>query len=128
MATYAEILESLKKQRAEAEDITKLSFKKVILPALKKAKIETVEIYFDGCGDDGSINEISAQPDALPDLTKQNVEEWAYKLLEGTGVDWYNNDGGFGEITIDVENKSYSYAVNTRYTESSLEVSEEVQV
>ena len=28
------------------------------------------------------------------------LETWAYKLLDETGEDWVNNEGGYGSITV----------------------------
>ncbi len=37
------------------------------------------------------------------------------------GVDWYNNDGGYGDLVINVENGTVALDVNVRYTESTNE-------
>lgn len=44
--------------------------------------------------------------------------------LEETGVNWYDNDGGYGELEIDVAARSVSLDVNVNFTESTNEYCE----
>ena len=46
------------------------------------------------------------------------IEEITYDYLDETGVDWYNNDGGFGDLVIDVDNGTIALDVSTRFTQS----------
>jgi hypothetical protein len=46
------------------------------------------------------------------------LEKYTYDELERTNVDWYNNDGGFGELRITLsDDVSIELEVNQRYTE-----------
>jgi hypothetical protein len=45
------------------------------------------------------------------------IEIIAYEKLEESGIDWYNNDGGFGELTLFFNSKNVELDVNQRYTE-----------
>ena len=46
------------------------------------------------------------------------LEKYTYDELERTDVDWYNNDGGFGELRIELSDDiSIELEVNQRYTE-----------
>jgi hypothetical protein len=47
--------------------------------------------------------------------------------LDKSGVDWYNNDGGYGEWTWDAST-GLEFNINVRITESSLEHSESRQL
>lgn len=118
-------------------------------------------VYFDGCGDSGSIESVNfykVQGQAVIDLavlhsdtlkTKkypivcsdtsydQATQSWkrkdedklcdateliehiAYEKLDESGIDWYNNDGGFGEVTFYFDNKEIELDMNQRYTEVS---------
>jgi hypothetical protein len=100
-----------------------------VFEKLHELKIESVDIEFDGCGDSGQIEFIRSTPEidlesiivgefeiqvaigygpegpkhrtevkqkTLHDL----IEELSYAYLEDMGHDWYNNDGGYGTITI----------------------------
>ncbi|MCB1651160.1 MAG: PcfJ domain-containing protein [Alphaproteobacteria bacterium] len=125
-----------------------------ILPVLRAQGIENVTISFEGYGDSGSIEDISYAPCTnenikeipvehlctashfddgqwLKTVTPQQstlneaIDELTYDYLEETGVDWYNNDGGYGELVIDVNAGTVALEVNVRYTESTTEYSAE---
>ena len=95
---------------------------------LKLLNVNSFEIEFDGSGDDGQINEIyfydannevinipsdtiswvySEYGDTKPheqQVTLQKaVEDLGYNMLNESGHDWYNNDGGYGRISILIE-------------------------
>lgn len=46
------------------------------------------------------------------------IEEIAYDYLDETDVDWYNNDGGYGTMEIDINEGTVSMEISTRFTES----------
>lgn len=122
-----------------------------ILPALRDQGVRTVRVSFDGSGDDGSIDHVEYGDAAITpasifvevDIVHRSFDGREWKTdhvierknlddaieavtgdyLEETGVDWYNNDGGFGELTIDVQEGSVALEVNVRYTESTTEYS-----
>lgn len=124
-----------------------------IIPILIAHQITYVTVSFDGGGDDGSINDISFDPgdqntpvknapveylatarlfddgrwttQLAPQQTtlSEAIEELTYDYLNETGVDWCNNDGGFGELVIDVAQNTVSLDINVRYTESNNEYS-----
>lgn len=126
-----------------------------VLPILRQHGIETVTVSFNGYSDSGSIEDISytpcENPDALKALPIQHIStsscfedgQWrrtttpeqstlnevmdalTNDYLEETGVDWYNNDGGYGELVIDVHAGTVSLEVQVRYTESRTEYSAE---
>lgn len=128
---------------------------RAILPTLQAHGITAVSVYFDGSGDEGSIQNIHLQPGdseetvlALPAQIRQSarfldgdrwvtqtapndttieeaIETITYDFLEETGVDWYNNDGGFGELVINVTAGTVSIDVSTRFTESTTAYSAE---
>lgn len=60
------------------------------------------------------------------DLTSNLIEPLIYVFLEGSGVDWINNDGGHGHANIsrsyaDQTELSFNLEIYQRYTESALE-------
>lgn len=94
---------------------------------LKLLGIDSVHVEYSGGGDSGEIQAVFAFnsvgedvsiPDDLvawtkqvygqhPPATKQlcmvdAIEDMAYRVLDATGVDWYNNDGGQGKLVIDL--------------------------
>lgn len=95
---------------------------------LKLLNVNSFEIEFDGSGDDGQIDQIyfydannetiniprdtiswvySEYGDTKPheqQVTLQKaVEDLGYEMLNESGHDWYNNDGGYGRINILIE-------------------------
>ena len=118
-----------------------------VLPILRLNHVAHVVVGFDGSGDSGSIGDVwfeggdfdarnttvdvvtvtrrivdgqwSFDRTTQPKSAYDAIEEIAYDFLDETGVDWYNNDGGFGDLVIDVENGTITLDVSTRYTESS---------
>lgn len=55
------------------------------------------------------------QPVERPATMAEVLEDWAYKLLDRTGVDWVNNGGGFGEIVITPATDTIECDVNQRF-------------
>ena len=122
-----------------------------VLPVLRQHGIEKVTVYFNGEGDNGAIEDVSYEPCENPDVLKalpiEHISTSSYfeegqwlrtttpeqstlnevidaltnDYLEETGVDWYNNDGGYGELVIDVREGNVSLEVNVRVTSSTTE-------
>ena len=126
-----------------------------LLPVLRQHGVQQVEVEFDGSGDSGSLESITCFPvelefdaegitveyatvtrywnegqwiqeRALTQAPVQNaIEALTYDYLEETGVDWYNGDGGFGTLEIDVEAGTVRLNVAVRYMQSDTEFSAE---
>jgi len=122
-----------------------------ILPVLRNHGITDVRVSFDGSGDSGLIEEVrfnGAEIDArslsvdigliyraLEEGTwvtrraverqtlLQAIETLTDDYLEETGVNWYDNDGGFGELRIDTERGTVDLEIKVRFTETSIEYS-----
>jgi hypothetical protein len=144
--------------RPPATERTYLDTLRRLLPTLGAHDVRYVTVSFDGCGDSGSIQEIAYDPQevaatvstvtvAYQAVTTQwdegqwrrvrqqvhssmneAIERLTYDYLEETDVDWYNDDGGFGELVIDVEGGTVSLDVNVRYTESHVGFSSEREI
>jgi hypothetical protein len=89
---------------------------------LKELGVTDVTFEFEGSCDEGQIEAVLTEPEVntsrpflgnevAKDLfTKDGYQEyadlrdvletWAYKLLDETGEDWVNNEGGYGSITV----------------------------
>ncbi len=118
---------------------------RALLPVLRERGVQQVTVQFDGSGDSGSIDSTYYEPQLesrgidiqVRRVTREFVQgEWRYAsnverlnlddaieevandYLEETGVDWYNNDGGFGELVIDVTQGTVALEINVRMTES----------
>ena len=120
-----------------------------VLPVLRQHGVDNVEVSFDGCGDSGSIDRVEFEgaeldrqaigielegiyqyyengeyrsEQTLRQLSlEEAIKEIAQDYLEETGVNWYDNDGGFGELTIDVVAGTVSLEVNVRTSSSDVE-------
>lgn len=114
--------------------------KKALFDVLAAAKITQVTVSFDGYGDSGQVEDISAYSGGetvdLPkgeitiaraiwgvDETTEStmsvedaVEQLAYDFLSETHGGWENNDGAYGEFTFDVEQRVITLDYNERYT------------
>lgn len=118
-----------------------------ILPILRDHNIMKVTVEFDGSGDSGSIqcvlynvdnfdgNNVDVEVVAvtsrfsneesrwvrLQENSRKNlnaaIEALTYDYLDEADVDWYNDEGGFGELVIDVNEGTVSLEVNVRVTE-----------
>lgn len=121
-----------------------------ILPLLEAQGVSLITISFSGSGDSGAIDRADfqpQQPDAfrhtrVDQLETQSVFEnncWEKALvpetitldealdniandyLDEADVNWYDGDGGYGELVIDVAQRSIFLEINVNYTESTTE-------
>jgi hypothetical protein len=123
-------------------------YMKKVFVDLKLAGATSIVISFDGSGDSGSIEYVdikrsdgtSIKDELTVEFPKERsfykdgdwitevdvkqipvceaLEAYCYEELERTNIDWYNNDGGFGQMTINLDDKvEIELEVNTRYTE-----------
>jgi hypothetical protein len=116
--------------------------KAAIFTALEAAGITEITVTFDGYGDSGQIEDISASigetPAPMPDCMIETlgivwpqtepalssislataVENLAYDVLAQTHCGWENNDGAYGDIVFDAAARTITLDYNERYTES----------
>ena len=114
--------------------------KKALFGILAEHGITAVIVNFDGYGDSGQIEDITAQtrdvivelPDERieilrpgwdsPDVERQThtvreaIEALSYDFLAQTHCGWENNDGAYGDFTFDVTEGSITLDYNERYT------------
>ena len=138
------IAEDAKRRAAFSEQLVGL--KANLFDFLEARGIALVTVDFDGCGDSGQIEGISAFDEhgevALPEdklaiaetspaaatatdagePVKDVIETLAYGLLESEHGGWENNDGAYGEFRFDVAERTITLACNIRI--SSAEYSE----
>jgi hypothetical protein len=122
---------------AKANEVNKT----VLFDALATAGITSIHVDFDGEGDSGQINGVSvlvgdqpAQPPATHVILHQlrwgqtepiiseftlaeAIETLCYDYLEQEHGGWENNDGGYGEFTIDVVARTIELEFYSRYTD-----------
>jgi hypothetical protein len=113
---------------------------------------EVISVTFDGYGDSGAIDDV-ALGDAFADQAveilriersfnqgawtqrettvattlRDAIEHMAYDYISETGVNWYDNDGGFGELVLDMPNRTLALEINARYTDSEIEFARELE-
>jgi hypothetical protein len=112
-----------------------------LLHKLKDLKIDFVQIAYNGGGDSGAIENIGfyslpemkinsvnvdefwthddwdvypeGQSSADPDKTlTDKLEDWATSTVLNNIEDWWNNDGGYGILTINVNKAQWTVANN----------------
>ena len=123
------------------EEETKLTLE-AALTALDILGLSYAEFSFDGAGDSGDIYEASygyvTFDDALSERrvgrtinllpnvattiarsVQECLEQHVHYCLDDSGVDWYNNCGGFGSYAFYKKDGKwkYDFQINTRYTQ-----------
>lgn len=79
-----------------------------LFAALKDAGVTRVEIRYDGGGDSGQVDDVeffgdNLDGDDLNDMFEGDLQDLGYHILEQHyNHDWYNNDGGYGSIVINL--------------------------
>jgi hypothetical protein len=80
-----------------------------LFAALKDAGVTSVNIRYDGGGDSGQVEDVeydgtNLDHTSLNDKFEGDLQDLATHILEQHyDYDWYNNDGGYGDIRIDLE-------------------------
>lgn len=131
------IIEEMEESRITSQKKAEV-LRTALVEEMLKLAISIIEIEFAGSGDSGNINSITLYDinnnkisyqqaiEEYKDLQKQ-AEHYAYEYLSGTGIDWYNNDGGQGEIIIDLSTVPFIFnaIVDTNETISHNELNVE---
>ena len=93
---------------------------------LKDRGVKQIRITYEGSGDSGAIDNVlyydkeddeyySSQLN-INESQHDDIQNLAYPMLDGL-EDWYNNEGGYGTITIDLDEFIYNIQNNIRITE-----------
>tara|TARA_Y100000389_G_C17441380_1_gene508779 strand:+ start:1065 stop:1391 length:327 start_codon:yes stop_codon:yes gene_type:complete len=92
-----------------------------LIGKLKDRGIARVQAKFDGQGDDGEVHDIifyDIDDDHINYTSCKNLEDFIYdkidELVSDYGGDWVNNDGGYGDLEIDVQNRILTGHYNQR--------------
>jgi hypothetical protein len=118
--------------------------KTALFDALAAAGIHQVIVEFDGSGDSGQIENVTATVaddtqidlpqmqitvhdvdwekmslDARQMTAAQAIEDLTYDLLGETHGSWGNDDGAYGDVTFDVNARSITLEFNERYTSTT---------
>ena len=89
----------------------------------KHLGVVEISIEFSGSGDSGDIDDIYFRTEKdsyeyidMPDKKAEDlIRDFAWDI--NTVGDWVNNEGGYGTVTIDVENNTYRLDYSQRTTE-----------
>jgi hypothetical protein len=82
--------------------------------SLKNMGITELVAEYDGSGDSGSIETIYCEDEngntiSIDSDTESKVEEMLYEVLSDKyQYDWYNNEGGYGTVRINIEDKTWN--------------------
>ena len=133
MATY-------EKNRQEQAALNEAN-KNTIFDALAAANITKVVVDFDGEGDSGQIDSIVAfideeltkmpvttvtigqiqygkpEPFPIESTLEQAIETLCYDYLDDMHGGWENNDGAFGEFTLDAVTRTIELEFSARFTD-----------
>jgi len=117
--------------------------KAIVFDALAAAGLTRVTVEFDGEGDSGQINDITAYtgeaPAELPSTSlklqrapqnggdlrtaeatlRDAIETLCYDYLSQTHGGWENNDGAYGTFEFDVGKRSIHLDFNARFTDTT---------
>lgn len=92
-----------------------------LLEQLKAKGIAKVIITFDGSGDSGGIDGVYCCNEDEQEIKASELEEALIELgntvIERHYVIGFDNEGCFGEITLEVESGEIEIEVNSRYVE-----------
>jgi len=89
------------------------------LSVLQKLGVEKIDAAFSGSGDEGYINDVIFTPELSKEsgFNLQDFNELIYDYLDPANVgDWVNNEGGFGEIRIEVATGKVTGTINFNVT------------
>ena len=117
--------------------------KAAVFDALSAAGITTVNVTFDGEGDSGQIQDITAyrdeHPYGLPNVSievqqvnwgtdkldgspmalREAIDHLCYDFLGQEHEGWENNDGAFGDFAFDVATREIRLEFNARFIDST---------
>jgi hypothetical protein len=141
-ATAASDWLAMEREYARVANELRPANKTALFDVLAAAGITIVRVAFDGEGDSGQIEDITATnadtvielpPDQIEiafatwgqsDVQRRSlsvhdaIEQLAYDLLGETHGGWENSDGAYGEFTFDVEARTITLAYNERHMDS----------
>lgn len=120
MPEQTEDVLELDRQIAEANlkrDQRLAKIKADLISQLSERGVVRVEVEYDGSGDEGFVESIAAftiegTKVELSDESRDLIDQYTY---EGIPYDWYNNEGGYGTMRIDVAKEAFFVEHNQRY-------------
>lgn len=112
-----EMMERIRRRQEAAEQEARQSLV-ATCDRLTEMGVTLVDITYDGCGDDGTIEAIAAHAGdnavPLPDDLVEALTDAAYGLLPGG---WELNEGSFGQLVLNVATRTINRQHNWRSTD-----------
>ena len=93
--------------------------------SLKNMGITELVAEYDGSGDSGSIETVYGEDNDgnvihLDIGVESKAEEMLYEVLTDNYIyDWYNNEGGYGRVTINLDDKTWRVDGHIRTTQEA---------
>lgn len=118
VATVDEIIAQIKKSSEEREAANKEMLRE-LCDELFLIGVKSVEVGYNGEGDSGNTTYVTydkINDDKVPQELENRLKDLVWALLP-SGFE--NNDGGFGQATLNVAEKRIKIEHNTRYIEIS---------
>ena len=105
---FESTIKGIKKHKSESLDLLREVFK-------RNKGIEFFVVSFSGSGDDGCIDDLSAEPHSLRDVVDEVIgtnkvgdvlEGLVGGFLDDMPINWIDGDGGEGEIRVSLNDKN----------------------
>ena len=104
----------------------KNSFAEFLKNISDKYKIAYISVIFTGSGDSGEIEEVTGldknscfvEKCEFTQSERDTLISFFDSYLDSTGYDWYNNDGGNGEIKLNIETGEIEGMISINYMSS----------
>ena len=108
---------------------------KELIQLLSGLKIKRITVQYSGSGDSGQTDDIDVEPSGRANLLDENFDDKetirealdriCWSAIEDEQSGFYNNEGGFGELVIDVDEKTIqlnhtNYIQETDYSEHTI--------
>lgn len=108
---------------------------KELLQLLSGLKIKRIAVQYSGSGDSGQTDDVDVEPSSRANLLDENFDDKetirealdriCWSAIEDQHDGFYNNEGGFGELVIDVLEKTIqlnhtNYIQETDYNEHTI--------
>lgn len=132
--------------------------KRAVFEAMDSYGVTSIDVTYSGSGDSGSVEDVlfydahavsldfgdflvDDPTDVRPDVKRRYaladlVRDLVYALLDHEDIDWYNNEGGVGSMTIHIDGKividhqtpvtSWEESQYTHYRNATLDEPEEL--
>lgn len=90
---------------------------------LERQKVAKFNVAFSGSGDSGQVDDVGGEDIdgkavEISDVDAKIVKEYAYLALEEMPYDWVNNEGGWGELEINMYEGTVCCKYNQRIESS----------